>query len=96
MSILSTLRYDEARVEDVAQFIAKELIALIDRRNANGHLSKRIREACPSYQNGLTNGERVVATLRALALVQIEATKDATTLWDDVCDCGCLIDDEAA
>ena len=71
---------NKTRVEETASFIAAELKALLDRYNMDSHMSRRIREACPAYENGLTNSEKLLATLRALSMVQIEVGVDFGTL----------------
>ena len=79
--------FDEKRIDAAARFIADELKLLLD-RNIDSHMSRRIREACQAYKDGLTNGERSLATLRALAMAQIEIGHDLAsqkiTDWDDI------------
>jgi hypothetical protein len=82
---------NEARIETTAQFIAAELKVLLDRYNYKSHLSAALKERCPAYKNGLTNEERELATLRALAITQIEITRDIASMttagdFDDVDD----------
>jgi hypothetical protein len=71
--------FNEPRVEETAKFIAKELMRIIDRNTVNSVLSKLILEECPTYEN-MSNGDRFLATLRALSIVQIEVTKDISTM----------------
>jgi hypothetical protein len=54
--------FDQSVVDETAKFIAAELETLLTRHDSG---SRRIREACPVYGR-ITNGERVVATLKAL------------------------------
>jgi hypothetical protein len=49
-------------------------------------LSRRIREACPAYRDGLTNGERQLATLRALRMAQLEISSELGGLQIDRAD----------
>jgi hypothetical protein len=72
--------FNNDRVEETAAFIAAELRKLLDRMASNSHMSQRIREACPAYRNGLTNGERVLATLRALSMAQLDVAADLASL----------------
>jgi len=86
--------FNKARTEETTAFIAAELRTLLDRNELDSYMSRRIREACPAYRNGLTNGERVLATSLALAAVQGDVTRALASLeyetayWDE--------DDEAA
>jgi hypothetical protein len=75
--------FDQARVDEAAEFIAAELKPLLDYKHIDGPISRRIIEACPAYPRGLTNGERVVATLKALNLAALEVMRDLTALWRD-------------
>jgi hypothetical protein len=86
--------FDMSRVEEATAFIAAELRTLLDRNNIESHMSKRIAAACPAYKNGLTNGERLLATLRAFSMAQLEILAELGSMkhdvWvdddDDVCD----------
>jgi hypothetical protein len=87
--IMGKKLFNMARVEETATFIAAELKTLLD-RNYDSHMSRRIREACPTYHNGLTNGEGLLAKLRALSMAQLELTaelggmkRDLDTMFDD-------------
>jgi hypothetical protein len=75
--------FDPARIDEVAEFIAGELKVLLDRKNYDSLISRRIEEACPAYRHGLTNSERVVATLKALHLVGPDLIKDLTSMTRD-------------
>ncbi len=52
-------------VDNTARFIAGELITMLDRKNAESHMSRRIREACPDYPK-LTNAETALAKMLAM------------------------------
>jgi hypothetical protein len=75
--------HNEALVDETAEFIAAELIVLLDRKNTDSHMNRRIREACPAYRQGLTNGDRVLAALKALHLVGAELIRDMTSMTRD-------------
>ena len=75
--------FDQARVDEVATFIAAELKELLDRKKYDSHMSQRLAEACPAYGRGLTNSERVLATLKALDLVGPELVSDLTFMTRD-------------
>jgi hypothetical protein len=60
------------RIDETAEFIAAELERLLDRFDNNSLLNRRLREACPTYNNGLTHREQVIALARALNMVQLE------------------------
>ena len=69
--------FNKDRVESAATFIAAELKTLLDRSNIKSDLQRRISKACPPQ---LTIGEQVLATLRALAIVQLEVAADMASL----------------
>ncbi len=69
-----------SRIDETATFIASELKRLLDRRDDDSHMSRRIEEDCPAYENGLTNAESLLATLRALSMVQLEISADLAAL----------------
>ena len=71
--------FDQARVDEAATFIAAELKELLDRKKYDGHMSQRLA-ACPAYGRGLTNSERILATLKALDLVGPELVSDLTSM----------------
>jgi hypothetical protein len=73
--------YDRALVDEAATFIAHELKALLDRRNLNSPLTLRL-ETWPTYDK-LTNGDRVLATLKALNLTALEVIGDMGELTRD-------------
>jgi hypothetical protein len=73
--------HNMARVEEAATFIAGELRTILDRKDIDSHMSRRVREACPAY-NGLTNGEVLLATLRALSMAQLEISAELADLTD--------------
>ncbi len=77
---MSLAKYDQTRVNEAAAFIAEELKALLDRRHYDSHMSRRLRAACPAYNRGLTNGEREVATIRALNMAALEVLGDLASL----------------
>lgn len=62
--------FDEGRVARTATFIAEELRTLLERK-CDGHMNRRHSEAGPDRKD-ITNLEYVAATIRALAMVQIE------------------------
>ena len=72
--------FNNSRVEETAKFIAHELRVLLDRNDPQSHMSCRIREDCRTYNDGQTTGERVVATLRALSMIQLETLADLASL----------------
>jgi hypothetical protein len=80
--------FDMKCVDDTAAFIATELRTLLDRKNIDSHMSRRMRE-CPAYNKGQTIGEAVLATLLALNPVQNEVARDLGLLeteasdWDE-------------
>jgi hypothetical protein len=49
----------------------------------NSHLNRRLREACQTYNNGLTIGEQVLALARGLNIVQLEVLTDLALLETD-------------
>lgn len=72
--------FNRKRVDETTAFIAAELRILLDRSNIDSHMSRRVREACPVYGQGQTIGESVLATLRALNIVQLEVFADLASL----------------
>jgi hypothetical protein len=72
--------FDQQLVDEAAIFIAAELKVLLDRKNIDSPMNRRIREACPAYRHGLSNGDMVLATLKALHLVGLDITNDMTSL----------------
>ena len=72
--------FNQARVDEVATFIAAELKPLLDYKHYSNLMSRRITEACPTYHRGLTNIERVAATLKALNLAALDLFSDLTSL----------------
>jgi hypothetical protein len=72
--------FNQKRIDETAEFIAKEIEEDLSRMNPNSHISQRIRDECPAYRSGLTNVERVVATLQALSKVQRGTIADLTSL----------------
>jgi hypothetical protein len=60
-----------ARIDDAADFIATELLEQFDHRNIDSLMNRRVREGCAAYRNGLTNGERLIAIMRALSKAQL-------------------------
>jgi len=76
--------FNTRRIEEASTFIAAELSKVLNRNDIHSYMSERISKDCPTYQAGLTCGETVVATLRALAIVQDEIIKDLTSLnWGE-------------
>jgi hypothetical protein len=75
--------HNQALVDETAEFIAAELKVLLDRKNVDSHMNRRIREACPAYRQGLTNGDRVMASLKALHLAGLELISDMTSMTRD-------------
>ena len=75
--------FNQGRIGRTAAFIAAELKTLLDRDKYDSHMSRRIQEDCPDYRVGLSNGERVLATLKALNLTAIDLLADMATLTYD-------------
>jgi hypothetical protein len=70
--------FNEKRIEEATTAIAAKLATLLDRTNFDAGVHRWVDgTACHEV---ITNGELVVATLRALALAQIEVSKDLTSL----------------
>jgi hypothetical protein len=61
--------FNMKRVDQTAEIIAAALAKLLNRHNAESPLSRCIRQS-QAYKSGLTNGERVLATIRALSMIQ--------------------------
>jgi hypothetical protein len=79
--------FNNSRVESAAAFIAAELKTLLDRYNYDSHINRRLSEGCPAYQaEELTVGEQVLATSRALSMVQLEVMADLASLTHDYFD----------
>lgn len=78
--------FNMKRVDEAATFIAAELKALLDRLDTKSHINRRLSEACPAYKDGLTNGEHVLATLRALSTAQLGISADLAGLNYDADD----------
>jgi hypothetical protein len=72
--------FNQGRVDRTGAFIAAELKTLLDRKNIDSDMSRRVREGCPDYRAGLTIGEGVLATLKALNLTAIVLLADMATL----------------
>lgn len=86
------------RVEAAAGFIVDEMRQMlgIEPDSFEAPLRLRMAESCQAYKNGLTNCEARLAMLQALALLQIEVSKQLGKLRfyrDSGLD---LDDDEAA
>jgi hypothetical protein len=80
---MSRKLFDNNRVGEAATCIAGELKTLLDRSNYKSSIEKALSENCPAYYaNGLTNGETVMAMLRALSMVQIEKSVELSGLLD--------------
>jgi hypothetical protein len=75
--------HNQALVDETAEFIAAELKTLLDRTNVDSHMNRRISEACPAYRRGLTNGDRVLAALKALHLVGLDLIRDMASMTRD-------------
>ena len=75
--------FNQARVDETAEFIAAELKVLLDRKRYDSHMSQRISDACPAFRAGLTNSERVLATLKALHVVGPDLIADLTSMTRD-------------
>jgi hypothetical protein len=72
---------DVKRVEETAAFIAAELRKLlVDGSDAESHMSRHLRK-CSTYNNGLTRGEELLATVRALSMVQLEILTGLGSMW---------------
>jgi hypothetical protein len=69
-----------ARIDETADFIAAELHEQFDRRKFDTRMNRRIREECTAYRNGLTNGELLIAIMRALSKVQLEISTEFAAL----------------
>ena len=72
--------FNKDRVETAGRFIADVLLKLLEPMDYKSHIGQCLREACPAYKAGLNNGELRVATLRALALVQLEVAASLVSL----------------
>jgi hypothetical protein len=72
--------FNQTRVNETAAFIATDLNALLDRKNIDSPLRRRIAEACPPYRMGLTNGENELATLKALNLAALKIIADMPSM----------------
>jgi hypothetical protein len=72
--------FNEKRVSEAADFIAGELVRLVDRNNYDSPINRRLDACCPSYGNGLTIGEQLLAVLRALSQAQIAITTELASL----------------
>jgi hypothetical protein len=75
--------FNQTRVDETATFFAAELKDLLDRRNSDSHMNRRFKEACPSWDDELTNGEQVLATIKALNLVSVDLIADLATMTRD-------------
>jgi hypothetical protein len=84
--------FNQKRVDETAAFLATELRTLLDRKNIDSHMSLRMRE-CSAYHQGQTIGESLLATLRALNMIQLEVLADLGSLQTEP---GDWFDDEAA
>jgi hypothetical protein len=71
---------DGKRIEEAAEFIARKLGIFVEPFNKHSPLSTALRERCPAYHKGLTNAEKRLAILRALALLQIVIGEDLAGL----------------
>jgi hypothetical protein len=69
-----------ARIDEAADFIATELLEQFDRHNIDSRMNRRVHEECAAYRNGLTNGERLIAILRALSKVQLAINAEFAAL----------------
>ena len=63
------------RIDETTKLIADELRTLLDRKNTDSHMSRRMREACPTYEK-LTISEHLFALGVALGTVQEEVAGD--------------------
>jgi hypothetical protein len=70
--------FNEKRIEEATTAIAAKLVSLLDRSNFATGLHRCV-DGLGCYE-AITNGELVVATLRALAIAQGEVVKDLTSL----------------
>lgn len=59
--------FNKARIEETTQAIAADLLAKLE--SGGEHLSPVLKRT-DAYANGLTNGETMLALLRALSIVQ--------------------------
>ena len=71
---------DGKRVEATAEFIRNELRSVLDPYNMDALINKALRERCPTYRRGLTNAEKHLAIIRALALVQLDVCEGVARL----------------
>ena len=85
---------DMKRVEAATDFIAQELKTLLA-RNYDSPMSRQLQKTVV-YRDGLTNGERLLATMRALSLVQLEVAADLGSLTTEASDWRDQDDSEAA
>ncbi|MGY4261428.1 hypothetical protein ACVI1L_008496 [Bradyrhizobium sp. USDA 4516] len=75
---------DQARSDITAQFIADQLMVLLDRKADLSSGRGQIFRECPTYNDGLTNGEICLATLKALNMVALRVAYDLEQLERDV------------
>jgi hypothetical protein len=69
---------NKKRLESTAAFLARELRKLLKRYDPNAPGS--LIRACPTYKDGLTYCEGLLATQRALSLLQLEKTQEIAKL----------------
>jgi len=63
--------FNNDRIKEAAQVIANELLKILAKRH-DSHMQKHVAKNCPAYKKGLSNGEHLLATMRALSMVQLE------------------------
>jgi hypothetical protein len=73
--------FREKIVKETAKFIADELRKVLDRHKCDSYMSQRLND-CPTYHkpHNLKNGEGMLATIRALAMVQIDMTRELASM----------------
>jgi hypothetical protein len=67
--------FDQGRIDRPAAFIAAELRPLLGRTNSSSLLQRRILDGAPDREK-LTNGENVLATIKALNLAAMDLIAD--------------------
>jgi len=72
--------FSNTRVKEATEVIATELLKILAPRH-DSHMSRHVSKICPAYKKGLTNGEGLLATMRALSTVQLEVA--AELCWHD-------------
>lgn len=75
--------FNKNRVDETAAFIADELRTLLDRKNIDSHMNRCFRMFPVYREEKLTIGERILATLLALNMIESEVARDLGSLESD-------------